>query len=1301
VALPSRSNLAAADVAAFRAAFGLGAGKLEIAPNGADPGKTGDEAATVLAASWASVAAPGARILVVPAQTTAATDGADLALAAIVDGNLAHMVAVNYSACEVALGEPRRAFYAALYRQAAAQGMAVVAAAGDSGAAACQAAGSSARVSSGYAVNALASTPWNTAVGAAALSGAGLAAWSPLATADPAYAGGGGRSAIYSIPSWQSTTATGASWRSLPDLTLPVGLDSGLSHGLAFCLGSTSGQCKLMRAGGTGGATALVAGLGAVLASRYGAPGNLAPTLYAVERARAASFEDIATGTNRLACAAGSSGCTASGRIGYAAATGYDLATGLGSVNAGALVENWRVRPEAGTGKSMVNFALSPTEPNNTYNPSTKIALTATVVSGTGGATPTGTVSFLDASSTPSATLGSAQLNASGVGSISIQNLLSNGGHNLQAQYNGNTTYAVSTSPANEGQINIQPSSTAVTVVPSTTSPTAGQTITVTTTVSVINTPPAGDTPPSGYVTLNLAGGPVAYAFTADLTTAGGVTSASFTITIPSGSASFSLQAVYAGDANYKTSTSSPVTLNLAKSSTTSAVAIASSSVTAGAQVTVTATVTPSAVSASYPSGSLAVKLDSATVGSITLTPGSPSTGSTTITIPSGGQHTLGGSYGGDSYYTGSTAPNVAFTAAPDPTRLTLTTNTSSYAPGTSVTVTAHLTATNAQSTAATGKVTFTYDGTVLGSVALSSAATAAYTVSNLAAGTHTVTASYVGDANYATATNSLTLDVQKLATTTVIAPATSSPTYLSSLAVTLTVAPTGAAASTKPSGTVTLYLDGNSISSGQLTAGSPSATKVTIPAASLTVGTHVLTATYNGDTYYSTSTATAISVTVAKLPTTSAVTYSPTSPSIGQTVTLTASVVAGTYASANPTGTINFKVDNVTVASKTLTAGQPSTATAALSSLTGGAHTVTVTYQGDTNYAASSSSSTVLTVSKGATVTTLAVTPTTLAAGVTETLTATVAPADSSVTSYTIGGTVYFYDGGALLGSAALASNTAKLSNVSLNYKTNHTLTAVYAGNTSWMTSTSDALELDSSLLPVTVLLTANVSAATPGQAVVLTATVTPSSTVAAAEANPTGTVIFYNGAKVLGSAVLAAVAGTNSSTAMLTLSTLPGGVDSITAVYQGDNFYAAATSNPLPLAIQDFTLTQVTPSTILTIVKGSSGSANFVVTGQGGFDNLLQVVCSPLSQDDMRCTASPQRILPGAPGAASCPNPGAGGCVQFNVQTYLSGGPSSLPTGTPLGLTTIKITASAFVNNTVYSKSVYLSVNVVKKAN
>ena len=79
-----------------------------------------------------------------------------------------------------------------------------------------------------------------------------------------------------------------------------------------------------------------------------------------------------------------------------------------------------------------------------------------------------------------------------------------------------------------------------------------------------------------------------------------------------------------------------------------------------------------------------------------------------------------------------------------------------------------------------------------------------------------------------------------------------------------------------------------------------------------------------------------------------------------------------------------------------------------------------------------------------------------------------------------------------------------------------------------------------------------------------VLTATVTPTNTpTGTGEQNPTGNVVFYDGTTVIGIAALTPVALSDSSTATLTIQTLPGGQDTVSAYYEGDLYYDAATSN------------------------------------------------------------------------------------------------------------------------------------------
>jgi hypothetical protein len=580
IAIVSRSNINSADIAAFRAAFGLPASPLQISVNGPDPGLADDQAEATLAASWAGAAAPGAQILLAPAATTAATDGVDLSLAALVDQDPANVIAVGYSACEAALSPAHQAFYSALYQQAAAEGITVIAATGDSGAAACTQPGGTAPVDTGFAVNALASTPWNTAVGVAAYGAGGaaagtsaLTAWSPAdpdnpayAPADPAYASGGGSSTLYSRKIWQPipselATASAAATHSrfLPDLALPTALDSSVNLGLAFCLSDSAAPsgCTLVRSGGSGVATAFFAGVAALINQKNGVQGNLGPSLYATSRA----FNDVAQGTSKLACVPGSSGCDATGLIGYAAGSGYDLATGLGVPDVEKLVTEL-AKPLVTGATPTITLSITPVQANHTYNPSALVTFTVRVVDPTAAGIPTGTANLYDTTNydvlTPNFALtssGSATTGSSAaIGPLELSSLYNYSGpqtYNLGGHYSGDSTY-----PGGDSgyllTVTAALSPTILTITPSTNSPALGSNVTVTVTLGIAASgPPAGSVPPSGAVTLTVNGvalNPVS------LSTTGSVTSAVFTVPITA--TSNSIVASYPGDSNYGSSTS-------------------------------------------------------------------------------------------------------------------------------------------------------------------------------------------------------------------------------------------------------------------------------------------------------------------------------------------------------------------------------------------------------------------------------------------------------------------------------------------------------------------------------------------------------------------------------------------------------------------------------------------------------------------------------------------------------------------------------------------------------------------------
>lgn len=762
IAIAARSDADAQDVAAFRSSAGIAAQPLSVLSVGADPGITADQAVATAMASWAGAAAPGAQVLLVPASTTAATDGIDLSLAQIVDSKLATTLVVGYAACEPELSAAHQAFYSALYRQAAAEGISVIAASGDSGASACHAAGSDAAVSSGFAVNALASTAWNTAVGASIADGSGaLQAWS----SPSGYAGGGGVSAAHPLPAWQPAIPGAAPGRLLPDVSLPTAANATTQQGLAFCVGGQG--CTAMRGGGSALAAAIMAGISARLDQKYGAQGNLAPRLYSL-RSNAEVFEDVQAGSAKLSCSADSPGCDASGRIGYDAAPGYDLATGLGSVHADKLVSDWAQPEGPGTGAVTVNVTVSPAATNSTYNPTAQLAFTATVASQTGGATPTGTVQFVD--QTTNTNLGNAPvtLDANGTGTLTLTGPFPTGGNNIVAQYSGDTTYEALTSPA--VTVNIQPSTTSVTVTASSATPTVGQSFTATATIAV-GTPAAGTVAPTGKMTMSVDG--VATS-TQTVATANGTTSANFTLTMTTGGV-HALQATYAGDGNYVTSTSAPAQITVGKGATTTTLTAAPATLTAGTPETFTATVAPlnPTTTTANLTGTVTFYDGTTLLGTGTLAANVATLGN--ITLSTTAAHQITAVYSGDNNWATSTSTPVTLTAVLLSATVALTAAPANPAPGQLVTLNATVspaippTANGEQNP--TGTVTFYQGLTALGSAplvaSLNNTAVASLATGKLTGGQASITAVYSGDQFYAAATsNALTVNVQDFSLT-------------------------------------------------------------------------------------------------------------------------------------------------------------------------------------------------------------------------------------------------------------------------------------------------------------------------------------------------------------------------------------------------------------------------------------------------------------------------------------------------------------------------------------------------------
>jgi YD repeat-containing protein len=145
--------------------------------------------------------------------------------------------------------------------------------------------------------------------------------------------------------------------------------------------------------------------------------------------------------------------------------------------------------------------------------------------------------------------------------------------------------------------------------------------------------------------------------------------------------------------------------------------------------------------------------------------------------------------------------------------------------------------------------------------------------------------------------------------------------------------------------------------------------------------------------------------------------------------------------------------------------------------------------------------------------------------------------------------GTVSFFAGPVLLGSAAVVNNVATFT--ALNLPAGHSdITAVYSGDAVNTGSTSKILGAEAvQTQPTSVTLSADLSGAVYGAPLGLSATVSGT--------NPSGTVAFYSDDTAIGYGAV------RNGVATLSLGTLPVGAHSLKAVYLGDAANAGSTSN------------------------------------------------------------------------------------------------------------------------------------------
>jgi hypothetical protein len=486
IGVVGRSNLynQGADVSAFRQVLGVCCSEFSIVVNGPDPGDLGggEEAEATLDTSWSGAAAPDAGINLVVSATTATTDGVDLSEVYIIENNYTDIMTESFSGCEAQVTSSDATGISMLAEQAAAQGITYLVATGDTGSAGCDNLGET--VASGpISVNILASSPYTIAVGGTMFNEGGNSSaywgtnnsalgsalsyipenvWNETCTtqcqqgAPPLAAGGGGSSIFFGKPNWQFgvTGIPDDGARDLPDVSLSAAAhDPYLLCLEGSCVANSQGLIFFYGVSGTSASTPSFAGIVslidhqmAYLNPSYQRQGQANYLLYSLAASEHSSLSQCnGSGTNVLPA----SNCifndttvgynSVPGESGYpqgsyATAVGYDLASGLGSVNVANLVNGWAKGVFRAT---TTTISVNPVTAI-THGQSVNVTVSVAPSSGTG--TPAGSVSLIAQTLDGVKSVDVFTLGSNGTFTGSTNKLPGGVNYQVQARYSGFST---------------------------------------------------------------------------------------------------------------------------------------------------------------------------------------------------------------------------------------------------------------------------------------------------------------------------------------------------------------------------------------------------------------------------------------------------------------------------------------------------------------------------------------------------------------------------------------------------------------------------------------------------------------------------------------------------------------------------------------------------------------------------------------------------------------------------------------------------------------------------------------------
>jgi subtilase family serine protease len=379
IAVMGVSDIELPDIETFRSLSGLppSTPRIILNPGSPDPGIVdGDVIEASMDIEWSGAVARDASIIYV----IDANDPFN-ALQYAIAQNLAPVMSISYGACEAEWTATDRNSLVAMTQQANSQGITISVASGDAGAADCDL-GSTAEL--GLAVDLPAALPYVTAVGGTEFNEAGNVwspnqnfggllgkgqsgiywspanngsngsalsyipeiAWNDTLIDSELSATGGGKSSIFPKPSWQVFPGVpNDSARDVPDISVSASADN---DGYLACVqgscanGFRAADGSLFVVGGTSIGAPTFSGVVALINQMTNSPqGNVNPVLYRIANSNRPVFHDTLQSGNQVPCFLGSLNCPSSGFEGFAAAPGYDLTTGLGSIDVSKLLQVW------------------------------------------------------------------------------------------------------------------------------------------------------------------------------------------------------------------------------------------------------------------------------------------------------------------------------------------------------------------------------------------------------------------------------------------------------------------------------------------------------------------------------------------------------------------------------------------------------------------------------------------------------------------------------------------------------------------------------------------------------------------------------------------------------------------------------------------------------------------------------------------------------------------------------------------------------------------------------------------------